>query len=290
MRLARHLVVISMLLASTVAGQGRQITAAGQPAQLDIRPAGDVSLRITLKPVSYRAEFPATPAVADRRYAAPALSLREITKPVQRTIGALQVDVRPNPLTVTVRNAGRLVQEVTFEADGTLSFKLDEHPVLGMGEGGPRPEQGTPWRQQPVQFDRRGKLDTMEPRWQSDMYGSRNPVAMLLGTRGWGLFVATPWVQVDLRDARARRLSAVAAALDRQRPADAAQPAAELGEGTAAREPDRRGPLRPVRLRRARSRNGPSRTSPPSPGPPRCRRSGRSATCSRIARSKTTRR
>ena len=70
-----------------------------------------------------------------------------------------------------------------------------------MGEGGPRPEQGSPWRQQAVQFDRRGKLDTMEPRWQSDMYGSRNPVAMLFGTAGWGLFVASPWVEVDLRDA-----------------------------------------------------------------------------------------
>ena len=68
-----------------------------------------------------------------------------------------------------------------------------------MGEGGPRPEKDRPWREQPVQFDRRGALDTMEPRWQSDMYGSRNPVAMLLGTGGWGLFVAAPWVQVDLR-------------------------------------------------------------------------------------------
>ena len=106
----------------------------------------------------------------------------------------------PNPLTVVVRNAaGRLVQEVIFETDGTLSFALDEHPVLGMGEGGPRPEKDRPWREQPVQFDRRGALDTMEPRWQSDMYGSRNPVAMLLGTGGWGLFVAAPWVQVDLR-------------------------------------------------------------------------------------------
>ena len=70
-----------------------------------------------------------------------------------------------------------------------------------MGEGGPRPEKGQNWREQRVQFDRRGALDTMEPRWQSDMYGSRNPVAMLLGTGGWGMFVATPWGQVDLRDA-----------------------------------------------------------------------------------------
>jgi alpha-glucosidase/alpha-D-xyloside xylohydrolase len=52
-----------------------------------------------------------------------------------------------------------------------------------------------------VQFDRRGQLDPMQPRWQADMYGSRNPAAMLLGTSGWGLFVAAPWGQIDLRDA-----------------------------------------------------------------------------------------
>ena len=38
----------------------------------------------------------------------------------------------------------------------------------------------------------------MQPRWQADAYGSRNPVPMLIGTEGWGIFVATPWVQVDL--------------------------------------------------------------------------------------------
>jgi alpha-glucosidase/alpha-D-xyloside xylohydrolase len=73
--------------------------------------------------------------------------------------------------------------------------------VLGLGEGGPRPERDVPWREQPVQFDRRGRLDTMEPRWQADMYGSRNPAPVLFGTGGWGLFVAAPWVQVDLRNA-----------------------------------------------------------------------------------------
>ena len=76
-------------------------------------------------------------------------------------------------MTLTVTNAaGQAVQEIVFEDDGTLSFKLDEHPVLGMGEGGPRPEKGTAWREQAVQFDRRGQLDTMEPRWQADMDGS----------------------------------------------------------------------------------------------------------------------
>ncbi len=121
---------------------------------------------------------------------------------MRRTVGALSVEVRPNPLTLRITNrAGTLIQEIVFESDGTLSFRLDEHPVLGLGEGGPLPEKDTPWREQPVQFDRRGRLDTMQPRWQADMYGSRNPVAMLLGTGGWGLFVAAPWGQVDLRKA-----------------------------------------------------------------------------------------
>ena len=187
--------------AHATAVQPVPITAAGQPAQLDIRAAGERALRITLKPLTFKGDFPSTPAVLDRSYPAPTLTVRELTKPVQRTINRLAVEVRPNPLTVTVKNARRqLVQELTFEPDGNLSFTLDEHPVLGMGEGGPRPRQGRPWRQDAPQFDRRWHLDTMEPRWQSDMYGSRNPVAMLLGTAGWGLFVATPWVQVDLQN------------------------------------------------------------------------------------------
>ncbi len=186
----------------TATAHAQPITSAGQPAQLDIRAAGDHSIRVTLKPQSYVADFPETPALADHAYPSSAIRLREIKAPVRRKVGELTVDVRANPLAVSVRSAsGRFVQEIRFEPDGTVSFALDEHPVLGMGEGGPRPEKGTPWRDQPVQFDRRGALDTMEPRWQSDMYGSRNPSPMLLGTGGWGLFVAAPWVHVDLRRA-----------------------------------------------------------------------------------------
>jgi hypothetical protein len=192
---------IVLVVTLNAASAGAQpITAAGQPAQLDVRAAGERSIRITLKPVSFKEPFPANPAVVDRSYPSPALSLRAVAQPVQRKVGALSVDVRRNPLTLRVTNdAGTLLQEIVFENDGTLSFKLDEHPVLGMGEGGPLPEKGKPWREQPVQFDRRGHLDTMQPLWQADMYGSRNPVAMLLGTGGWGMFVAAPWGQVDLR-------------------------------------------------------------------------------------------
>ena len=145
------------------------------------------------------------------------------------------IEVRGNPLTIVVTSpSGRLVQELVFEADGLLGFRLDGQPVLGLGEGGPKPERGAPWREQPVQFDRRGRLDTMEPRWQSDMYGSRNPAPVLFGTGGWGLFVAAPWVQVDLTRADRGVFLPVA-------PDASAAPQTErnqqqtLGKGTAAR-------------------------------------------------------
>ena len=94
---------------------------------------------------------------------------------------------------------GQSIQRIVFESDGTLSFKTEGQPLLGLGEGGPKPPADTPWRDLPVQFDRSGLLDSMQPRWQADAYGSENPAAMLIGTEGWGLFVATPWVLVDLR-------------------------------------------------------------------------------------------
>jgi alpha-glucosidase (family GH31 glycosyl hydrolase) len=201
MRPGPHLVLTCTVLIAAATTHAQPITTAGQPAQLDVRVAGDHSLRVTLKPASFAPEFPETPAVAERSYPRPAITIRELAKPLRRKVGSFDVEVRPSPLSVAIRGAGgRLVQEIRFEADGNLSFALDGQPVLGMGEGGPRPEKGKPWREQPVQFDRRGALDTMEPRWQSDMYGSRNPVAMLLGTAGWGLFVAAPWVHVDMRD------------------------------------------------------------------------------------------
>jgi alpha-glucosidase (family GH31 glycosyl hydrolase) len=199
----RKVWMATAVLAVAPSAFAQEITTAGKPARLDIRSAGERSIRVTLTPVGFKGDFPVHPALAERTYSAPALSLRELPTPARTTIGPLRVEVRPAPLTLRISHeGGRPVQEIVFETDGSLSFSLDEHPVLGMGGGGPRPVQGIPWREQPVQFDRRGQLDAMEPRWQSDMYGSRNPVAMLIGTSGWALFVATPWGQVDLRDAK----------------------------------------------------------------------------------------
>ena len=197
--LSRSILSIIILVSIHVPAHAQQITAAGQPAQLDIRQAGENSIRVTLKPISFKGSFSFTPAVAERNYPVPVISLRSVDKTINKRVGNLNVEVRATPLTIVVTNLrNEPVQEIIFAPNGNLLFTLNDQPVLGMGEGGPRPERGTPWRSQAVQFDRRGKVDSMQPRWQSDMYGSRNPVAMLVGTEGWGLFIATPWVHVDL--------------------------------------------------------------------------------------------
>lgn len=181
------------------AQQDQQIKAFGQPAQLDIRAAGETGIRITLKPLNFKEDFPYTPVLVERDYPAPVISLRELDNTVENQIGNLHVEVRPDPLAVIVTNTdGEPVQELVFQRNGTMSFKLDDRPVLGMGEGGPRADRNSDWRKQPIEFDRRGRFHNMHPRWQSNAYGSRNPVALMIGTRGWGIFVATPWGQIDL--------------------------------------------------------------------------------------------
>lgn len=190
-------VALAILAGELVSSFGAPIRTVDQPGQLDIWPAGENGLRITLKPLSFEFQFPQTPALVERDYGDAAISLRDINEPISKTVGKLHVEVRPNPFQILVTNqAGDLIQDLTFEADGGVSFNLDDQPVLGMGEGGPQP--GRDWRDHEVEFDRRGRYHEMRPRWQSNAYGSRNPVAFLVGTSGWGLFVATPWVHVDL--------------------------------------------------------------------------------------------
>jgi alpha-glucosidase/alpha-D-xyloside xylohydrolase len=177
----------------------QKIMVNNQPGRLDIRAAGAGSIRITLKPISYHKDFPETPALANIRYSNPLISLTTIDRPLKKVISGLTVTVKNSPLAITIINkSGQLIQQITADANGKLLFKLDDGPVLGLGEGGQAPEKGVDWRKLAVQYDRRGRYFKMQPRWQSDAYGSRNPVPLLADPGRWAIFVASPWVEVDL--------------------------------------------------------------------------------------------
>src|SRR6516225_5521238 len=195
------MLALSALLGAGIAAPGAwavEITRGGKPAELTVTSSGAHSVRVTLKPLGM--EFPPSPSLLKLEIKDPAISLRKIEEPVKARVGALDVEVTPAPLTVLIKSAtGREIQRLVFdEKTGTVSFNVGDAPVLGLGEGGQQPGRGgCPMG---TQFDRRGKLDAMRPGWGSGTLGSRNPVAVLVGTDGWGLFVASPWVQVDLRN------------------------------------------------------------------------------------------
>src|SRR5688500_8553202 len=103
--LFRPFVISLAIFAVAAAGQAAEIRANNQPAQLDIRRAGEYSIRVTLKPISFKPDFPFTPALADRGYAAPIISLREISQPTKARVGSLNVEVLPAPLTIVATSA-----------------------------------------------------------------------------------------------------------------------------------------------------------------------------------------
>lgn len=192
--------VLLIMLNSQGLVTAQKITSGKQPATLEIREAGENSVRVTLLPASMKGVIPFTPLLAEgREYPDAKIKLDRIRKAVSETVGGMRIDVSSQPLTVSVTNRlGKLIQRLVFSEDGNVTFLLDGEPVLGMGEGGPRMTGN--WREQPIEFDRMGRMHEMVPRWQANAYGSRNPAAALTGTGGWGLYVAAPWVQVDLSE------------------------------------------------------------------------------------------
>ncbi len=200
--LLRYVLPLGIIAALAAPATGQPIRVNGQQARLAIRQVTPRALRITLTPRGYKNDFPYSPAISAGLSSGPALiDLRAFSSPIQKKMGSLLVKLSNDPLTITITNAqGRQVQSLVFDSAGVVHFATGDRPILGMGEGGPQPPRGADWHTLPVQYDRRGAIDSMQPRWQGNAYGSRNPVAMLAGTGGWGLFAVTPWMLVDLRD------------------------------------------------------------------------------------------
>ncbi|MCF8222387.1 MAG: DUF5110 domain-containing protein [Bacteroidales bacterium] len=157
------------------------------------------ALRITLEPAGGNIEKSSEPELALVDKPEADLFFKSTPKTGRAGTENFIINFKSDPLALSISNkAGRKIQDLVFSENDSVIFSLDDNPILGMGEGGPR--MGREWRDEMIEFDRRGRMHRMEPRWQANAYGSRNPVPLLVGTGGWGLFVVSPWVQVDLRD------------------------------------------------------------------------------------------
>ena len=186
------LVLAAVLIIPAAAGAA-PIRFAGGPAELSVSMVSDKTVQIVLAPLDEKGKARVAPASTVLVEQQPQLKLRRREFAAAETVsaGKLRLEVKPQPLTITVHNAaGKVVQEFVFtEADGTLSFRANA-PILGMGEGA-------------RQFDRRGGLYTMKDGWGAwnlPILGSWVAVPFLIGTDGWAFFVHYPRGEFDLRE------------------------------------------------------------------------------------------
>ncbi len=118
------------------------------------------------------------------------LQTRTLDSPRRVPVGELSVEVRPDPLTIAIKDSsGKAVQELVFdETARKFTFQVAA-PAFGLGEGA-------------QQFDRRGANYSMRDgwgAWDRPTLGSWVAVPLVIGTDGWALFVHHPLGEFDLR-------------------------------------------------------------------------------------------
>lgn len=183
------------------------LTIRERPFKLLVATAGETAVRLSLIPRDSTPSILNSPVFSEDLAPGNYTVVERITGIKHLRAGNFRLTVTPGPLTVTIRNnQDRLIQLVRFLPDGSVTIMADTLPVLGLGGGGPVHREGDDWRQMEVQFNRNGYYDSMEPRYQTGIYGHRTPVPFLVGTSGWACFVAKPWVEVDLSGSEHTRL------------------------------------------------------------------------------------
>jgi alpha-glucosidase (family GH31 glycosyl hydrolase) len=176
----------AMLLRVDVDAEGQPLTVAGQPVELRLASISPTTIRVSVvnraaAEESLNADGGLVAFPEQRRHAAPSGPTR---------FGDLSVSVTASPLRVRIEHAaGKIVQDLRVDGDGTLRFSIGEGPLLGFGEGG-------------AQFDRRGAVDAMrngQGGYQLRTHGGRVPIQWLIGTAGWALFIHQPFGAFDLK-------------------------------------------------------------------------------------------
>lgn len=181
------------VIACCIARAGASIEFQGVPVELRVSEVSDKTVRIQLFPIDEHGNLvPTTPSpTLDIFEAKEKFHAREVGSEKEVRIGDLRLVLKSNPLTITVRRAnGTKVQELSFgPADDTnvISFRTDA-PVLGLGEGAD-------------QFDRRGANypPINGQRYRLAELGARSFSPFVIGTEGWGMYVASPHGGFDLR-------------------------------------------------------------------------------------------
>ena len=168
-----------------------QVEIAGRKAQISASPISAHTVRVRI------ADIDSGPRNVGEDGAVLEAQLRQLAthKSLPRP-SAPRVSIERNPLTIQISDAGgRAVQQLRLQEDtGSITFQLNEGPVLGMGEGGP-------------QFDRRGNVDPMrsgQGGYHLRTHGGRVPIQWLIGTSGWAMFVHQPLGTFDLSGSEGR--------------------------------------------------------------------------------------
>src|SRR3954453_10259402 len=160
-----------------------RLLGAKQDLEIHIAPVSPHTFRLTA--FAQNKQVPDDGCLVQPSWGAPVAKLRADSKAQSIKVGGTTVQFTPDSLTFAIG----AVQQLKLDGDtGVLTFRTGDAPIFGLGEGGPG-------------FDRRGFAHTMrsgQGGYQLRTFGGKVPIAWLIGTGGWAMFVHTPYGQFDL--------------------------------------------------------------------------------------------
>ncbi len=182
--------------AGALFGQSSSLQIAGEVAEIHVSPVSAHTVRISILPIGAAVGIADDGSLAQKSWGPPAVRIRNTGSLGPLRCGNLVLRFTSDPLVIQVETKdGQPVQQLSIDVDtGSLRFRIDDAPLLGLGEGGP-------------QFDRRGDRDEMrsgQGGYRLRTHGGRVPIPWLIGTGGWALFVHAPSGTWDLTGTEGR--------------------------------------------------------------------------------------
>jgi alpha-glucosidase/alpha-D-xyloside xylohydrolase len=171
---------------------------AGRDIEIQIAPVSPHTFRLTIFPLENGQPAPIADdgSLVQASWGAPAVKLRGPIKAQVVKAGGVSIQIAPDPLSLTVKNArNEIIQQLSVDKEtGVVSFHTGSGPILGLGEGGP-------------QFDRRGQsFDNRSGQggYQLRTHGGRVPIPFIIGATGWAMFVHQPFGTFDFTGAESK--------------------------------------------------------------------------------------